>query len=317
MEGLLNWGIDVVLWFQQFSPALDVPFKILTSLGDKEFFLLLMPLIYWSVDRQAGARLFMLLLLSACLNEVVKLLVDQPRPFKYDPRVLKLVHEESGGFPSGHTQSAVVVWGYLAWRFKKQFLWLLAGFLIVAIPLSRIYLGAHFPTDLIGGYAIGALLLFLFLRLDTTVASWFAKKGILFQLGATFGLPVLLILLIPSGNEDLLSAAGALAGVATGMVLERRWVRFSTGGLRWQQVIRYVLGVVILFAVWFGLRLAFKQLEPADLYRIIRYALVGMWGGLGAPWLFVQLKLAEQEPVENADIGMRPATSSAESNAES
>lgn len=300
MQGLLNWGIDVVLWFQQFSPALDVPFKILTFLGDKEFFLLLMPLIYWCVDRQAGARLFMLLLLSACLNEVAKLLVDQPRPFNYDPRVLKLVHEESGGFPSGHTQSAVVIWGYLAWRFKKQFLWLLAGFLIVAIPLSRIYLGAHFPTDLIGGYAIGALLLFLFLRLDTTVASWFAKKGILFQLGATLGLPVLLIGLIPSGKQDLLSAAGALAGVATGMVLERRWVRFSAGGSRRQQAIRYVLGVAILLVVWFGLRLAFKQLEPADLYRIIRYGLVGMWGGLGAPWLFVQLKLAENEPVGNA-----------------
>jgi hypothetical protein len=76
MQGLLNWGIDVVLWFQQFSPALDVPFKILTFLGDKEFFLLLLPLIYWCVDRQAGARLFMLLLFSACLNEVDKLLFD-------------------------------------------------------------------------------------------------------------------------------------------------------------------------------------------------------------------------------------------------
>ena len=295
MESLLNWGIDVVIWFQQLSPAMDIPFKILTSLGDKEFFLLLMPLVYWCVDRQAGARLFMLLLISACLNEGVKLLADQPRPFNYDPRVLKLVHEESGGFPSGHTQSAVVIWGYIAWRFKKPLLWLLAGFLILAIPLSRIYLGAHFPTDLIGGYAIGVIVLFLFLRLDTTVASWFTKKGILYQLGATLGLPVLLILLIPSGNDDLLSAAGALVGVASGMVLERRWVRFSARGVWWQQAIRYVLGVVILFAVWFGLRVAFKALEPADLFRIIRYALVGLWGGLGAPWLFVQLKLAEKD----------------------
>jgi hypothetical protein len=44
MENILIWGIDVVLWFQQFSPALDIPFKILTSLGDKEFFLLLVHL---------------------------------------------------------------------------------------------------------------------------------------------------------------------------------------------------------------------------------------------------------------------------------
>jgi len=305
MESVLNWGIEVVLWFQQFSPALDLPFEILTSLGDKEFYLLLMPLVYWCINRREGARLFMLLLFSAWLNEGAKLLADQPRPFNYDPRVIKLVHEDSGGLPSGHTQSAVVVWGYLAWRFKKQPLWLLAGFLILSIPLSRIYLGAHFPIDLLGGYALGALVLFLFLRLDPVLETWFTKKKIFYQLGVSMGLPVLLILLVPSGNDGLLTALGGLMGVATGVVLERRWVGFCSEGRLWQRVIRYFVGIVILVGLWLGMRVAFLQLEPADLYRVIRYALVGMWGGLGAPWLFVHLKLAGREAVENADFGMR------------
>jgi membrane-associated phospholipid phosphatase len=307
MESLLNWGIDVVLLFQQFSPSLDLPFKVLTLLGDKEFYLLLMPLVYWCINRRAGARLFLLLLISAFLNEAAKLLADQPRPFSYDPRVIKLVHEDSGGLPSGHTQSAVVVWGYLACRFKKWPLWLLAGFLIIAIPLSRIYLGAHFPTDLLGGYAIGALVLFLFLRLDPALEPWFSQKVIFYQLGVSAGIPVLLILVIPPGNDGLSTALGALMGVATGVILERRWVRFGSDGPLWQQVIRYLVGIVILFGVWLGLRFAFHQLEPAGLYRVVRYALVGLWGGLGAPWLFVQLKLARKEPVENADFGMRNA----------
>ena len=301
MESLLNWGIDVVLWFQQFSPALDIPFKFLTFMGDKEFFLLLMPLVYWCIDRKAGARLFVLLLISACLNEGVKLLADQPRPFNFDPRVLKLVHEDSGGFPSGHTQSAVVVWGYLAWRFKKPFLWLLSGFLILAIPVSRIYLGAHFPTDLLGGYAIGILVLFLYLRLVPQFETWFDQRRVLFQLALVLGIPVFLVLFIPPGNDDLLTAVGALMGVAAGMVLERHRVRFCSGGPWFKQVIRYVLGAIIILAVWIGLRVAFKQLEPAGLYRVCRYALVGLWGGLGAPWLFVKLKLAE------TDRGFRPA----------
>ena len=296
MESLLNWGIEVVLWFQQFSPALDLPFKILTSLGDKEFFLLLMPLVYWCINRRAGAGLFILLLVSACLNETTKLLADQPRPFNYDPRVIKMVHEDSGGFPSGHTQSAVVVWGYLACRFNKKALWMLAGFLILAIPLSRIYLGAHFPTDLIGGYAIGALVLFLFFRLDSPIGTWFSKKGMIYQFGASMGLPGLLILLIPSGNDDMLTAVGALMGVATGLVLERRWVGFNSDGRWWKRVMRYFVGIAVLVGVWLGLRIVFHPLEPADLYRVIRYALVGLWGGLGAPWLFVKLKLAEKEP---------------------
>jgi len=295
MESLLDWGIEVVLWSQQFSPALDLPFKILTSLGDKEFFMLLMPLIYWCIDRQAGARLFILLLFSAYLNEVAKLLADQPRPFHYDSRIMKIVDADSGGFPSGHTQSAVVVWGYLACRFQKKSLWLLAGFLVLAVPLSRIYLGAHFPTDLLGGYAIGALVLFLFLRLDFPVASWFARRSFFYQLGASIGIPLLLMLVIPPGNDGLLTAVGALMGVGSGVVLERRWVRFCSGGRWWKQVLRYLVGMVILIGVWLGFRTAFHQLEPADGYRVYRYALVGLWGGLGAPWLFVRLKLAAKE----------------------
>jgi hypothetical protein len=220
---------------------------------------------------------------------------------------MKIVHADSGGFPSGHTQSAVVVWGYLACRFNKLPLWLLAGFLLLAIPLSRIYLGAHFPTDLLGGYAIGALVLFLFLRLTPRIESWFLNKGIIYQLGASIGLPVLLVLFIPSGNDGLLTAVGALMGVATGVVLERCWVRFRSGGLWWKKVLRYLVGVFVLIGLWLGLRIAFHQLEPADVYRVIRYALVGLWGGLGAPWLFVRLKLAEKEPFENADLGMRNA----------
>ena len=302
MESLLNWGIEVVLWFQQFSPTLDLPFKILTSLGDKEFFLLLMPLVYWCINRRAGAGLFILLLVSACLNETTKLLADQPRPFNYDPRVIKMVHEDSGGFPSGHTQSAVVVWGYLACRFNKKALWVFAGFLILAIPLSRIYLGAHFPTDLLGGYTVGALVLCIFLLLDSPLGAWFIKKGILYQLGASMGLPVLLMLFIPSGNDDMLTAVGGLLGVATGLVLERRWVRFNSDGRWWKRVMRYFVGIAVLVGVWLGLRIAFDQLEPADLYRVIRYALVGLWGGLGAPWLFVKLKLAEKIPIENAEL---------------
>jgi hypothetical protein len=56
-EDILDWGIEVVLWFQQFSPEFDLPFKSVTFLGNLEFFLLFMPLIYWCIDRRMGARL--------------------------------------------------------------------------------------------------------------------------------------------------------------------------------------------------------------------------------------------------------------------
>jgi membrane-associated phospholipid phosphatase len=295
VDSLLDWGIDVVLWFQQFSPTLDFPFKTLTFMGNIEFYMLLMPLIYWSIDRRTGTGLFILLLFSSYINAVAKVIADQPRPFNYDPRVKLLGHAGGGGLPSGHTQNAVVVWGYLAaWR-GKVIGWCVAGFLMIGIPLSRVYLGVHFPTDLLGGYLLGALILMLFLWVAPRLEKWLVQKGFAWQLGLSLVLPTLLIFMNPTGNRYVLSMIAAFMGITTGFVLERRFVRFSAYGVLWKRVGRYLLGVCILFGLWGGLRIAFSAMEPAAISRFIRYFLVGLWGGFGAPWLFVRLKLAGRE----------------------
>ncbi len=293
MESILDWGVNVVLWFQQFSPTLDLPFKALTFMGNEEFFLLLLPLVYWCLDRRSGARLTVLFLFSAYLNSAAKVLAGQPRPFAYDVRVRQLVEAVGGGLPSGHTQNAVVVWGYLASAFQRTWLWVMAGLLMVFIPLSRIYLGVHFPTDLLGGYLIGAALLLLYLRLEPAAESRIRKQSLAWQLTVALTAPLLLALLFPT--EDGVTAGGVLMGMGVGFLLERRWIGFECGGLWWKQVVRFALGVVVLFGLWMGLRIAFANGEPALLFRFIRYALVGLWSGLGAPWVFVRLRLAETQ----------------------
>lgn len=295
MESMLDWGIQVILWFQQFSPALDLPFKALTFLGDETFYLIFMPLFYWCIDRHSGARLFILLLFSYYINAIAKVMADQPRPFHYDQRVRAVVHAGGGGMPSGHTQNAVVIWGFLAARSGKTIAWLTAGFLMIGIPLSRVYLGVHFPTDLFGGYLLGGLILVLFLWLSPRAEIWLAKKSFAWQLGISFFGPLILILLNPTGNKDILSMTSVLSGICVGFVLERRFVGFSCESIWWKRVIRYLLGVAVLFSLWGGLKVAFSGLEPAALFRFIRYALVGLWAGAGAPWMFVRLRLANKE----------------------
>jgi membrane-associated phospholipid phosphatase len=295
LASLLDWGIQVVLWFQQFSPTLDFPFKALTFLGDETFYLLFMPFFYWCIDRRVGARLFFLLLLSAYLNATAKMLADQPRPFAYDQRVQAIVHAGGGGLPSGHTQNAVVIWGYLSIRSGKTLAWLIAGFLMLGIPISRIYLGVHFPTDLLGGYLLGGLILILFLKLAPRLENWLDCQGFAWQLTISLVGPLVLMLLNPAGNKQVLSMLSTLMGVCTGFVLERRLVKFACAAVWWKKLIRYLLGVVILFGLWGGLKIAFDGLEPANIFRMMRYALVGLWGGLGAPWMFVRFRLADTE----------------------
>ena len=290
-SSILDWGINVILWFQQFSPTLDLPFKALTFMGEEEFFLLLLPLVYWCLDRRSGARLAILFLFSAYLNAAAKVLAGQPRPFAYDVRVRQLAEAVGGGLPSGHTQGAVVVWGYLAATFQRTWLWVVAGLLMVFIPLSRIYLGVHFPTDLLGGYLIGATLLLLYLWLEPATEAWFRKKSLAWQLGVALAAPLLLMLLFLT--EDGVTTGAVLMGMGVGFVLERRWVGFESGGVWWKQVLRLLLGVAVLFGLWMGLRIAFASAEPALLFRFVRYGLVGLWSGLGAPWAFVRLRLAE------------------------
>ena len=292
---ILDWGIDVVLWFQQFSPAFDLPFKSLTFLGNLEFFLIFMPLIYWCFDRRLGARLLILFLISAYMNSIAKVIADQPRPFHYDARVKALVPAGGGGLPSGHTQSAVVVWGYLASQARRPIWWVLACFLMIAIPVSRLYLGVHFPTDLLGGYILGILLLALYLQIVLKLEAWLVQKELIWQIGLAILLPVLFIFVNPKGSVYALNAASVLLGFAPGLILERRWIRFSSRGRPANRMLRFIPGFIVLFGIWMGLRIAFEGMEPAALFRIVRYALAGLWFALGAPWLFVRLRLAETE----------------------
>jgi hypothetical protein len=197
--------------------------------------------------------------------------------------------------PSGHTQNAVVIWGFLAARSGRKISWLIAAFLMVGIPLSRVYLGVHFPTDLIGGYLLGGIFLILFLLSAPRLETWLIEQGFAWQILISLLGPLILILLNPTGDKYVLSMVSVLMGVCAGFALERRFVRFSCESVWWKKAIRYLLGVVVLFGLWGGLKLAFSGMEPAAPFRFIRYALVGLWGGVGAPWMFVRLRLADKE----------------------
>jgi membrane-associated phospholipid phosphatase len=295
MEHILDQGICIIMWLQQASPALDIPFKALTFLGEEAFFLLVLPFLYWCIDRSLGARITLLFLFSAWLNASAKIVAAQPRPFEYDPRIQKLAEAGGGGLPSGHTQGAVVFWGYLAAAYSRRWLWIVAAFFIILIPLSRLYLGMHFPTDLIGGYVIGAGLLIPFLYLQDSITRWVQKMPLVRQLGLAISLPALMTVLSPGLDKNCIIAAATLMGIAVGFVLEQRFICFETKGTCWRRILRFIVGISVIMALWLGLKAAFTGLEPTVFFRFTRYTLMGLWGALGAPWLFVRLGLADSK----------------------
>ena len=294
MEAIWQWGLEFIRTVQLVhGPVLDAVFKGITFMGEEEFFLVLLPMIFWCVDCRLGARLAVLFLLSTYANTGFKNVFAHPRPFDLDPTVK--LHEAHGyGLPSGHSQSAVVVWGTIAARLRKTWGWIVAVLLMVLIGFSRIYLGVHFPTDVLGGWAVGAVCLAVYLALEPSIAAWLKRVGLTMQLVLAVAVPLALLLLFPV--RDVISAMGVLMGMGVGMALTCRVAPFSPSGPLWQCAVRFLVGAIGVFVLYFGLKLVLP-VEGEPLYaamRFVRYGLVGLWAGLGAPWLFRRLGLASE-----------------------
>jgi membrane-associated phospholipid phosphatase len=292
MEAIWRWGLEFIHTVQLIGgPVTDLVFKAITFMGEEDFFMILLPLLLWCVDLAVGIRVSVVFLLSTYGNEYLKQLFGHPRPFELDDSV-RLHDAEGYGLPSGHSESAVVVWGTIAAEFRKRWMWVVAVSLMVLIGFSRIYLGVHFPTDVLGGWMVGAVVLLMYIALGRRFEAWLKRAGLVVQLALAVVVPLALVLLRPT--DTTIAAMGVLMGAGAGVALTRRFFSFSAAGLLWQRGARVLLGFAILLALRVGLQAVFPA-EGEPLYlalRFVRYALVGLWAGLGAPWLFLKLRLA-------------------------
>ncbi|MFA9443813.1 glycerophosphodiester phosphodiesterase family protein [Egicoccus sp. AB-alg6-2] len=290
-----------------------------TFLGDEEFYLLAFPLLYWAVSRRLGVRLGVMLLATASINSIGKLVAVTPRPAFLDPS-LERVPEATYGIPSGHAQNGAAVWGLLAVRLRRWWVRVALVGLILAIGWSRIHLGAHFVEDILVGWAVGAILLVLFLLLEPRVRRWAAARGpvewvmaavvaswTLILVGGLLsgrlrgidpGWPGLLDPAEASGFADVVTPAATLAGLAIGLALLLPRGGFDSGGPLGRRAGRVAVGLVGVVVLWQGLGALFPDGGDvvALVLRYLRYLLVGAWVGGLAPLLFVRLGLAAPAP---------------------
>ena len=129
-------------------------------------------IVVWRCLGKWEASLVLMTWLSSPIHSALKLVVNRPRP---TPDLVHVFQTESGNsFPSGHAFFAIAFWGLLAYfaytRLQRRSLRLLAlsglVMIILWIGVSRVYLGAHWPSDVLGGYILGALFLMGLIWLD-------------------------------------------------------------------------------------------------------------------------------------------------------
>ncbi|GIV64750.1 MAG: hypothetical protein KatS3mg046_010 [Bellilinea sp.] len=173
MDPFLLSELDFIQSLQGGLGGLVSLFKGITFLGNEEFYLLIIPLLYWCVDAGLGLRIGVMLIFSNVFNSALKLAFHSPRPYWVDLDVRAFSSETSFGMPSGHAQNAASLWGLAAVKMRKTWFRWLAVLLILLIGLSRMVLGVHFPSDVLVGWGVGGLLLTAYLQLEKPVTRWF------------------------------------------------------------------------------------------------------------------------------------------------
>lgn len=323
MDALIDLEIAFTIFLQNLGNWLEMPMQAFTFLGSELFFLLIMPALYWSIDPVIGFRAGMMLVISGGLNSALKIFFHTPRPYWVDTRVKAYSSETSFGLPSGHAQNSTAIWGMVAASVQKKSAYIIAAIVIFLIGLSRLHLGVHFLHDVLSGWLIGILIILLYLKLEKPIAQWLSTRRLPLHLLMAFLFSVFFIVLgwlaqSSTGNwtvpgdwittalaagadepdplnlEGMITIAGVGFGFLAGFALWRaKFGVYTINCSQGKRLLRYVVGLVGIFILYFGLKLVFPE-EPLLLgmmLRYIRYALIGMWVTFFAPFVFNQLKL--------------------------
>jgi membrane-associated phospholipid phosphatase len=288
-------GLDVVLWLQaNGNPFLDALGRLFHVLGMVVFYIPVLALIYWSVDKHVGRRMLFALVLSLAVVTALKLLFKAPRPYQASDLVTALVTQSGYGIPSGHVADGLVMWGYLAYTLKRRWLWGLLALYVAIMMWARVYTGVHYPQDVVAGLLVGMATLWLFVRIaDPLEAAW-QQLNIQSQVGIVL-LHVVLMVSFLYGSDDGMAGAGALMGGGLGYILETHFIKFAVDGSAGQRFLRYVIGIALTLMLFFGLAALFEGQEPADILRITRYTLVTLFAAAGWPWLMGRLGLSRDQ----------------------
>ncbi|GAA3742841.1 phosphatase PAP2 family protein [Salinactinospora qingdaonensis] len=321
------WGAEtgIIAGIQAIGDWLTLPATAVSALGGELFYLAALPLLLWCVNAGLGARLSVFLTAGAAVNALCTILAHAPRPYWYSVRVQPLAMATTFGLPTAQAQLPVTLWGYLA--LKTRWRWAVPAALAAAILIafSGVYLGTHFLTAVLAGMALGVAALWLILRYETTVLAWWRGRALRAQVGLALAASLLAPLAavawqtvvhsqwsapqawtggIPpevtaASMERVFLVAGAMFGALAGLsvLAARGW--YSAAGSLVSRAARYVIGITILvlFLVAFQMTVPDTQGILTPIRDYLCYAVVAGWISLGAPELFIALKLA-QRPAE-------------------
>ncbi len=279
-----DWEISLMEWLQATLSDGAISFISQFSMfGEELLMIVIMGFFYWCYDKGIGKFIGLNMLMGNVFNPMLKNIFCRLRPYfcsdgidlkrlidtgadKYD------VAAQGYSFPSGHSEGSAAVYGSIGLALKKKWAVILAFLLPLLVGISRVVVGAHFPTDVLVGWSLGVLVIFFVPWLKHKV-----KKRWLFYL-------ILGLLAFPGWfyckSNDYYTTFGMLIGYFAAESFEEKFVRFESTRSPVRSILRVAGGGAVYFALNTALKLPFPAavLEANDLtahlIRAGRYAIV-------------------------------------------
>ncbi len=277
-------------------PLLNELMLLITHLGEEIPFLVAALILFWCVDKYQGYYVLGVGLFGNMANQFLKITCQVPRPWVKDPTLntLEAAKPEATGysFPSGHSQTAVGYLGSIAQANKNKILRAVCIVFMVLVPFSRMYLGVHYPSDVLmgSGMALAMVAVLKPLLLDR-------HQNIPWFFGAMLVLNAAYLLYVQLGNfpagENYNAAVkngytflGCFSGVLVVYLVDEKKFRFRTDAIWWAQILKAVLGLGAVLIVKEGTRSLLEAILPVYPARAVRYFLVVLMAGILWPLTF-------------------------------
>ena len=289
---MFNFEIEILKWLEGLRTSfLNVLFESITLLGEETLIILLVVALWFAVDKKLAQQVFFVTATSLSVNGIIKNFAQVPRPFTKGISCVRVDTATGYSFPSGHTQGFATWSSFFAIKVKKIWLSVLVGVLITLVAVSRLYLGAHYPSDVIVAVVLGVSLSafgnYLFVKVKDTKKLYLGTFLIMTPFIAYF------LYVVDPLFAYLFKTFGMIGGMVVVSFLDEKTEPLSYEVAWWKKVIRIVLGVVIAVVLKEVIkRMNVFEVMPISLFiDAIRYFVVVMAVGVLCPLLFKKIKL--------------------------
>ena len=284
------------------TPVVSMFMSLITYCGDEIFFMALAITVFWCINKRDGYYIFIVGFLGTVGNQFLKLLFRIPRPWVLDPdfTIVESARAAASGysFPSGHTQNIVGTMSCVSLMTKQKIIRITAISLMILVPFSRMYLGCHTPLDVGVSFILAIILAF---ALRPMIIKSEQKPRLLWVL-LFLSLAVVLLYLVfvtfynfpadidagnlYSGMKNAYTLSGCLVGFIVAKALDDRFIHFQVEAVWWAQILKTVLGLILVVAIRAGLKAPLQAVMPEYPATALRYFLMVLFAGAIWPLTF-------------------------------